>query len=154
MLSVKTWNLTLKKGIWNHTNVWRSRFNTRTRVRVAIGISCVPFSLKTQLTHVSLVSDQGHEFLSKIQLKWRSSPDTPQNWNGLVQLIRIEKATRQIWVNFAESLSWIDLNEVYSSSWLFHAFWVEYPFDHHRKEAELSSVLQPKSRWIKDFWIN
>ena len=38
------------------------------------------------------------EFLSKIRLKWKSTPDTPKLGNGLIQLIRIKRSTLQIWV--------------------------------------------------------
>ena len=36
------------------------------------------------------------EFLYKIHQKWKSTPNTPKIGNGLVQLIRMEKSTRQI----------------------------------------------------------
>ena len=35
------------------------------------------------------------------ELKWNSTPDTPKTGNGLVHLIRMEKATKQMWVNVA-----------------------------------------------------
>ena len=38
------------------------------------------------------------EFLFE-KKKWKSTPDTPKFGNGLIQLIRLEKSTRQIWVN-------------------------------------------------------
>ena len=45
------------------------------------------------------------EFLSKIEQKWKSTPDTLKIRNGLIQLIRMEKPTRQIWVKNVTSCS-------------------------------------------------
>ena len=38
------------------------------------------------------------EFLTKIEQKWKSTPDTPKIGNGLVQLRRMDGSTRQMWV--------------------------------------------------------
>ena len=38
------------------------------------------------------------EFLFEIEKKWKSTPDTHKFGNRLVQLIRMDKSTRQIWV--------------------------------------------------------
>ena len=93
------------------------------------------------------------EFLFEMKLKWKSTPDTPKIRNGLVQLIRMEKSIRQIWVNHC--CSWtgsIKLSRVYWYLLRFPCF-QRIAFQNlsvMRDKMVKDSLLSTQIRWISD----